>query len=85
MRHFKIGRGWKVRGQIGHVRPTTIVVVVAVTRHGLWRHTNLNLHTNKQVRRSNFVVCAEGMMNNRLHSVVLMVLLFDVLVFYGSL
>jgi hypothetical protein len=30
MRHFKIGRGWKVRGQRGHVHPTTIVVVAAV-------------------------------------------------------
>jgi hypothetical protein len=81
MRHFKIGRGRKVRGQRGHVCPTTIVVVVAVTQHGLWRHTNLNLHTNEWVKRLNFIVCAEGMMSNQLHGVVLMVLLFDVLVF----
>ncbi len=81
MRHFKIGRGQKVRGQKGHVRPTTIVVVVAVARHGLWRHTNLNLHTNEQVKRLNVIVCAEGMMSNQLLGVVLMVLLFDDVVF----
>ena len=80
MRHFKIGRGRKVRRQRGQVRPTTIVVVVAVARHGLWQHTNHNLHTNERVKRSNFKVCAEEMMNNQLHGVVLMVLLFDVLV-----
>jgi hypothetical protein len=50
MRHFKIGQGRKVRGQKGHVYPTTIVVVVAVARHGLWRHTNRNLHTNERVK-----------------------------------
>ncbi len=81
MRHFKIGQGWKVRGQQGHVRPTTIVVVVVVAQHGLWWHTNRNLHTNKRVKRSNFIVCTEGMMSNQLHGIVLMVLLFDVLVF----
>ncbi len=81
MRHFKIGWGWKVRGQRGHVRPTTIVVVVAVAWHGLWRHTNRNLHTNERVNRSNFIVCAERMMRNQLCGIVLMVLLFDVLVF----
>ena len=57
----------------------------AVARHGLWRHTNRNLHTNEWVKKSNFIVCAEGMMSNQLHGIVLMVLLFDVLVFYGSL
>jgi hypothetical protein len=31
-----------------------------------------------------FIVCAEGMMSNQLHGIVLMVLLFDVLVSYGS-
>ncbi len=81
MRHFKIGWGQKVRGQRGHVCPTTIIVVVADAWHGLWRHTNRNLHTNERVKRSNFIVCAEGMMNNQLHGIVLMVLLFDVLVF----
>ncbi len=81
MRHFKIGRGQKVRGQRGHVCPTTIVVKVAVTRYGLWQHTNRNLHTNEWVKRLDFIVCAEGMMSNQLHDVVLMVLLFDVLVF----
>jgi hypothetical protein len=81
MRHFKIGWGRKVRGQRGHVCATTIVVVVAVARHGLWGHTNRNLHTNERVKSSNFIVCAEGMMSNQLHGVVLMVLLFDVLVF----
>jgi hypothetical protein len=89
MRNFKIGRGWKVRRksrvQQGHVHPTTIIKGVAVAQHGLWRHTNRNLHTNERVKRSNFMVCAEGMMSNQLHGVVLMVLLFDVLVFYGSL
>jgi hypothetical protein len=85
MRHFKIGRGQKVRGQRGHVRPTTIIVVVTVAQHGLWGHTNLNLHTHERVKRSNFMVCAEGMMSNQLNGFVLMVLLFDVLVFYGSL
>jgi hypothetical protein len=62
-------------------RPTTIIKGVAVAQHGLWQHTNRNLHTNEQVNRSNFIVCAEGMMSNQLHGVVLMVLLFDVLVF----
>ncbi len=81
MRHFKIGRGQKVRGQREHVHSTTIVDVVAVARHGLWRHTNHNLYTNERVKRSNFIACAEGMMSNQLHSVVLLVLLFDVLVF----
>ncbi len=81
MRHFKIGWGWKVRGQRGHVRPTIIVVVVAVAQHGLWQHTNRNRHTNERVKRSNFIVCAEGMMSNQFHGIVLMVLLFDVLVF----
>jgi hypothetical protein len=74
-----------MRGQRGHVHPTTIVVVVAVAQHGLWQHTNLNLNTNERVKRSNFIVCAEGMMSNQLHGVVLIVLLFDALVFYGSL
>ncbi len=81
MRHFKIGQGRKVRGQRGHVHSTTIVVVVAVSQHGLWRHTNRNLHTNEWFKRSNFIICAEGMMSNQLHTVVLTVLLFDVLVF----
>ena len=83
MRHFKIGRGQKVRGQRGHVRPTTIVVVVAVARHGLWQHTNRTLHTNERVKRLNFIVCAEEMMSNQLHGIVLMVLLFDVIVLFA--
>jgi hypothetical protein len=85
MRNFKIGRGWKVRrkarGQKGHVHPTTIIKGVAVAQHGLWRHTNRSLHTNERVKRSNLIVCAEGMMSNQLHGVVLMVLLFDILDF----
>ncbi len=85
MRNFKIGRGWKVRrkarGQKGHVHPTTIIKGVTVNWHGLCQYTNLDLHTNEQVKRSNFVVCAEGIMSNQLHGIVLMVLLFDVLVF----
>ncbi len=84
-RNFKIGWGWKVRwkvrGQKGFVRPTTTIKGVAVAQHGLWQHTNRNLHTNERVKRSNFIVCTEGMMSNQLHGVVLMVLLFDVLVF----
>ena len=78
MRNFKIGRGWKVRrkarGQKGHVRPTTIIKGVTIAQHDLWRHTNRNLHTNEWVKRLNFIVCAEGMMSNQLHGVVLMVL-----------
>ncbi len=35
--------------------------------------------------KDEFIVCAKGMMSNQLHGVVLMVLLFGVLVFYGSL
>jgi hypothetical protein len=85
MRNFKIGRGWKVRrkarGQKGHVHPTTIIKEVAVAQHGLWQHTNHNLHTGERVKRSNFIVSAEGMMSNQLHGIVLMVLLFDVLVY----
>ncbi len=65
----------------GAICPTTIVVVVAVAWHGLWWHTNHNLHNNERNKRSNFIVCTEGMMSNQLHGVVLMVLLFDVLVF----
>ncbi len=45
-------------------------------------------HNHKRgrcVKRSNFIVCAERMMSNQLHGIVLMVLLFDVLVFNGSL
>jgi hypothetical protein len=52
-----------------------------VAQHGLWQHTNRKLHTNEQVKRSNFIVCAEGMMSNQLHGIVLMVLLFDVFFF----
>jgi hypothetical protein len=84
IRNFKIRQGWRVRrevrGQKGQVRPTTIIKGVAVAQHGLRRHTNRNLHTNEGVKRSIFIVCAEGMMSNHLHGVVLMVLLFDVLV-----
>jgi hypothetical protein len=57
--------------------------MVAVAQHGLWQHTTHNLPTNERVKRSNFILCAEGMMSNQLHGFVLMVLLFDVLVFYG--
>jgi hypothetical protein len=64
-----------VRGQRGHVRPTTIVVVVAVAQHGLWGHT-----TSTSTPMSG----SKDQMRNQLHGVVLMVLLFDVLVFYGS-
>ncbi len=64
MRNFKIGWGWKVRrearGQKGHVRPTIIIKGVAVAQHGLWRHTNRNLHTNERVKRSIFFSFRRG-------------------------
>jgi hypothetical protein len=49
----------------------------------LWPHTNLNLHTDERIKRSNFIAGAEGMMSNQLDGVVLMVLLFDVIVLFA--
>jgi hypothetical protein len=62
--------GWENCWQSGNDGPRTFAIVVEVvavarcarqfTTHGLWPHTNLNLHTDEQIERLNFIAGAEG-------------------------